>query len=811
VYPAALTRGLWIGFALGLARAGVLFAMERVAHAGELETVMGRTATALPLAMGQMVLASVCLALFVEWTRGCALVNLRRFILVSLFVFGSAVFITLLAGWLGDDHSRRIGWGTGRGRLTIGALALLSSLSSALLFCCVPRRTNLDPILLPLVLIASVVTLARALLVSPLESMPIRQVVGNLLDEAESWQVVRAHASGAARVDVVTPYGKYALDGADMASIVLPPPGEIRMELDADASSAFLVGRVGIDQAILFRHDEALAGHSVQFEVLLDDEPVFEHEIAIDGVEGLRGTEWVDVGGDGGLEVDAGATLTLRTTLRAPDGTPAEFERPLDVGFGGMRLERRWTAERTRSSPQKPNIILVVMDTLRRDRLETYGYARPTSPHLERLAQRGVTFDAAYSTSSWTWPSTASILTGLHPEEHGVVGATSCYLADELVTLAESLQQEGFTTAAWSGNPLIVPDKNFDQGFEFYEYAKAVTRKSRVFMPAALEWLESMAGTRFFMYLHLTDPHAPLAPRPQGRALLAADVPADFSPKAIDGYVQPLRDGCGFTENGAIDTDRCVPPSAQDAISDLYDACVWTGDHWVGRLVATLERLELIDETLIVFTSDHGEELFDHGLVTHGHGLHEELVGVPLVFAGPGIPHGERVTQVVSNRHLGPTLARVGRGLAAFDEGFDSSDPDTGFDLRRAFDRSTAGDLGDGTIRFSTTNGWWNGKHPQTILGMRSGSLVVHFAPDGGPWNAPEGSGAGQLSLYDKAQDPMEFSDVSADQAERAAGLRDEMLRRVGVAAARRPKAGVRAGGSTVEMLRGLGYMGDEE
>jgi len=807
----ALSRGLWGGLVLALGRVGVLFMMERVAHGGELTTVLGRVLRALPDAIVQMVLASVSLALVLAWTRRYAPPRLRAGAIGLIFVLASAAFVALLAGWAGDDYSRRIGLGTQRGRQAIGAIALIATALTAYMLRKPQPGGNWRQVIPPLGLALAALFIARTMPSRRMDSMPIRQVIGSLLEEDEGWEVVRAHGSGPARVDVITPFGKYSLDGADMASIVLPPPGEIRIALGRDASSARLVGRVGIDESILFRHADRLAGHSVGFEVLIDGASVFRHEISIEGVQDTRGTEWVDLGGSAGLELEGGSTLTLRTSLLEPDGDPAEFDLPLDVGFGGMRLERRWTAERTLSSPEKPNIVLVVMDTLRRDRLETYGYERPTSPNLERLAQRGVTFDAAYSTSSWTWPSTASILTGLHPEEHGVVGATSCYLADELETLAESLQQQGFTTAAWSGNPLIVPDKNFDQGFEFYEHAKAVTRKSRVFMPAALEWLESMAGTRFFMYLHLTDPHAPLAPRPEGRDLLASGVPAEFSPKAIDGYVQPLRDGCGFSATGAIETERCVPPDAQQAISALYDACVWTGDHWLGRLVSALERLELDDETLIVFTSDHGEELFDHGLVTHGHGLHEELVAVPMVFAGPGIPMGERVEQVVSNRHLGPTLARIGRGLGAFEEAPDGDRPGTGLDLRRAFPGNASGMLGDGTIRYSTTNGWWNGRHPQTILGIRSGSWVLHFAPEGGPWDAVEGSPASQVALYDKARDPLEFDDVSDSMGAQAQALCDDMLQRVGRAGARRPDQGVRAGGATVDILRGLGYIGDDE
>ena len=100
-----------------------------------------------------------------------------------------------------------------------------------------------------------------------------------------------------------------------------------------------------------------------------------------------------------------------------------------------------------------PNVLFIVMDTLRADRMSCYGYDKPTTPNVDRLAERGMRFERAFATSSWTWPSTASVLTGMGPLEHGVTGHRSCYLAHSLATLPKALQERGFTTAAFSANP----------------------------------------------------------------------------------------------------------------------------------------------------------------------------------------------------------------------------------------------------------------------------------------------------------------------------------------------------------------------
>jgi arylsulfatase A-like enzyme len=218
------------------------------------------------------------------------------------------------------------------------------------------------------------------------------------------------------------------------------------------------------------------------------------------------------------------------------------------------------------------------------------------------------------------------------------------------VTLAEVLQARGYTTAAVSGNPLIVERRQFDQGFEDFDGSVPHFRMSDEIVPGALRWLREHAGAKFFLYLHLVDPHTPHRPHPDEAARLRLGPPPEGWPeRGADGIpVHP--ESVGYE----------VTPEVARYMSDEYDASVATGDRWVGEVLDELARLGLTDRTLVCFTADHGEGLLDHGLRGHGNSVHVEEIAVPLIFAGPSIPAGKRIRGAVSNRHVAPTLAAYG-------------------------------------------------------------------------------------------------------------------------------------------------------
>jgi len=631
----------------------------------------------------------------------------------------------------------------------------------------------------------------------PAEVFETQELVADLLGQGTFWTSVREHPALPPEIDILTPSPSRQRDGSGIPALVLAPPAEVTFDVAPEHGPSILRARVGVDVAVVQHLPAQHPAVACGFEVLVDGESVFATRIRVERNAKPLGTSWVTIGGEVGLPLRGGEVVTLRTSLFDHRGETLDSPIPVRAGFGRMLLERPVFVERTRSTPETPNLVVVVQDTLRVDRLSVYGYERATSPHLERQAARGLTYEAAYSTSNWTWPSTASILTGMHPQQHGVLDQGSCFLSQQIVTVAEVLQRGGFTTAAWSGNPLITDSRNFSQGFELFRGSRDGFRKSDEFFSEVEAWIESHAGSRFMLYLHLVDPHAPYVPLPEARKRIAPHAPPGFDMNRYKELVHQLRRGEGHDEHGAPRTDALVSAEEQAWYSDLYDACVWSGDYWLGKLLDQLERLGLDDETVVVFTSDHGEELFDRGFLAHGHTIYGELVRVPLVLAGPGIDAGARIDTPVSNRHLAPTLARLG-GVSLTG----ATDPiDLILETNRNDPRST--------VFFSTRHGWWSGNRCSPMFGLRVGNDVLHYAPDGKPWPAADPAVDPRHRLFDLAADPRETTDLGARESTKVERLRTAIEKRVESLERLRPARSFGAGEATMELLRGIGYVDD--
>ena len=620
--------------------------------------------------------------------------------------------------------------------------------------------------------------------------MRIARIVRDLLAEPPEWEIVQARADLVPAVEVISPALGGRIDGADMPSLVLAPPCEVRFAIEGELLPAVLRGRVGVDCTALRHLTPEFPSSTVVFEVLGDGRVLCEERVRIERCR-WRENVWVELGGPRGIPLEGRVELSLRTTALGPDGAPVEPPLALRAGFGGLRLERSAVRARTRSSPGEPNVVLVVMDTLRADRLSAYGYPRPTSPVLEELARRGVLHEEAHSTASWTWPATASVLTGLMPEEHGVIDETSSFLVEGVTTLAELLQERGVTTAAWSANPIVSPSRNFDQGFERFETSPEDFRKTGEFFAEVRGWLGERGDRRFFLYLHLAEPHGPLVPLEEGVQLFAPGVPR-AAWRRVEDRRRRLSERT-LLDDSAMAIDGLISDEERAWASDLYDASVWSGDRWLGELLATLAELGLEDETLVAFTSDHGEELFERGSFGHGQSLHRELVRVPLVLAGPGLPQGRRVTRVTSNRLLAPGLAHLA-GLE-LPEGESAA-------------RGLLGEWGDEPAFFSTSQGWWRGKKNVDLFGLRSENWSLHLALDE---DAAGERTAVDVHLFQVSVDPTERDDVSAEHAELVSELSAMLLERARQLQAARIGHAVRAGAATERLLEQLGYAGGEE
>ncbi len=320
----------------------------------------------------------------------------------------------------------------------------------------------------------------------------------------------------------------------------------------------------------------------------------------------------------------------------------------------------------------RPNVLLVSIDSLRADHLGTYGYARDTSPTIDRLAREGVVFETAISSAPWTIPAHATMLTGLPPEVHGVVSWRH-RLAPEALSLAEILQGAGYDTAAFVSGPTVMAQFGFDQGFALFDESMAEPDRERsskgvtspglvALVDAHLDrWDAAGRAAPFFVFLHMWDVHFDYAP------------PAPYDRMFDPDYQGDLR-ADDFERNPRINPK--MDPRDLEHVVALYDGEIrYTDDH-LGRIVARLEALGVLDDTIVVVTSDHGDEFFEHGRKGHAKTLFDEVLHVPLVVRYPRrVAFGRRIEQQVRLMDVAPTIVGLagvpvpesfgGPGLAA--------------------------------------------------------------------------------------------------------------------------------------------------
>lgn len=373
---------------------------------------------------------------------------------------------------------------------------------------------------------------------------------------------------------------------------------------------------------------ETPPGSAARFQVELA-EPGGKPELLLDRVCTARMEEWRWEEVDLDLSARAGrkATLVLRTL--AETGDPHSL-------WADPRIEAA-------SKTPDPLVILIAVDTLRADRLSSYGYGRATTPALDRLAAEGVRFDQARSNCNWTCPSFASIFTGMVPSRHGVTSyGPATPLPDELVTLAEHFQVRGWATRSIAYKvPLF--DGNYEQGFDqAFNVPRDVIRGEEN-LARALEWLGAHRGGPAFLFLHFNDPHQPFVqPAPYDRA---------FGPPPEELGLEMPPDVPGDTQE---DQKRLF--------RDLYDGAVAYVDLCIGRFLDALRERGLYERATIAFVADHGEQLWEHGRFGHGgEDLYDEIVRVPLIVKPPkgSFEAGKVIAAEVSGFDVMPTLLEL--------------------------------------------------------------------------------------------------------------------------------------------------------
>lgn len=323
------------------------------------------------------------------------------------------------------------------------------------------------------------------------------------------------------------------------------------------------------------------------------------------------------------------------------------------------------SCERVKNPTGPINFVLISVDTLRADHVSAYGYERPTTPRIDRLATQGVRFADSLVPRSETWPALTSILTGTHPRTHGV-RTNGLQLDASQKTLIEQLADSGYTTSAFLTNMTTAPNRGIDHLRVWPEpespqpahhVADAEATK------AARQWLHDHADDPFALWLHLLGPHEPYEPDPKLPRRHATGYEGDIT-ASRSMLVRSHR------------SRRPLEPQELAHIISLYDDEVSAVDTHVGSLIAELDALGLADDTLVVFTADHGEELRDHDFYfLHSYSLARSVLWTPLILRLPNVlPAGLVVDDLVEAVDIAPTvLSLLGLPIPSNTEGVDLS------------------------------------------------------------------------------------------------------------------------------------------
>ena len=336
------------------------------------------------------------------------------------------------------------------------------------------------------------------------------------------------------------------------------------------------------------------------------------------------------------------------------------------------------------AEPPPPDVLLVVEDTVRADALSVYGNPRPTSPQLAEVARVGVTFDDVTAPSSWTWPTHASLFTGLQPWEHGAhfgqaddAGAWSLDPLPLLVTmprsdvptLAERFSQAGYRTVLLTGNPIVGPDlKAMVRGFELAE----VHRPDAALISRAETLLAETDPRPLFLFVNLMPAHAPyhLTPASWAQPHRPALQP-ETAPDWLVPYLTTDRPGVDLQQRPSgqdrtgiqqiLAGELSVPPEGWTLLQDLYDGEIMEADLRLNRVLQAWTAAH--PQGVMAITSDHGEGFGEHGLLEHRGSVYPEVTRVPLAIAAPGLlPAGTRISTPVSLTRLGATLRALALG-----------------------------------------------------------------------------------------------------------------------------------------------------
>jgi arylsulfatase A-like enzyme len=345
---------------------------------------------------------------------------------------------------------------------------------------------------------------------------------------------------------------------------------------------------------------------------------------------------------------------------------------PVRQSSSGQENNNNKSAQKPQTGNQAPNIVVFLIDSLRKDRLGCYGHNRPTSPRIDALAAEGLLFDDAISQAPWTPPAMTSLFTSRFPSQTGVSckthpdglrnGGSVTKLDDSFFTLAEAFHAAGYKTMAMVTNYFVSDKFGLLQGFEKKVFerkasAEKVAKKGIRFVKKISKNKQNKKGPPFFLYLHFMDVHDISAPPPFNTMHFESDM------------AEPIKDRprWKFKKGEGLDTKEFNDYKRESLA--LYDGSITYIDKHIGAVVDFIKSINEYENTIFVVLSDHGDEYWDHSLIEkskmtdprkvqgvgHGHTMFGELLDVPMIFHGPSIPKGH-FPKRVHHLDVAPTL-----------------------------------------------------------------------------------------------------------------------------------------------------------
>lgn len=401
------------------------------------------------------------------------------------------------------------------------------------------------------------------------------------------------------------------------------------------------------------------AAASVSFRVSLEEEGQRERELWA-RVVGVKDPETGEVT----LSLGAEAGKIVRLGLHVGGGAAGRFAwgswiapRILARGTGSIVEQPLFTAAQNargdalRQALAGKNVVLIILDAARAQQFGAYGYARATTPEIDKIAAEGVVFERAFTPAVYTLGAMASVWTSQPPDRHHSAVSFSARLPQGRLTLADLLSARGITTGGFVANAVAGTAFGFEQGFlDFREIFKDLGSRADGFAKVVQPWLDSRSHTRFFLYLHFREPHFPYDPEPPFDTRFGPEGPISKARRQEADWINDLNQA-----------RRAPLPGEIEHLGRLYDGNLAYADRQVGVLRQALADRQLWDKTVVILAADHGEGLFEHAWIGHNVQLYEPSMHVPLIVRfpkGTG-PSGTRNGALVDLIDLAPTIAEI--------------------------------------------------------------------------------------------------------------------------------------------------------